>query len=324
MAQTVIPTPKGGKVRVKTTRAAFVKGLREQYILLIFLLPGVCSFLLFNYIPVLGNIIAFQNYNPVFGVFGSRLVGWENFIRIINMPSVLSALRNTLIISSLKLIFVFPSAIIFALLVNEVRNLKLKKAIQTASYLPYFLSWVVAAGLWYKILSPSDGVANHLLMALRLIDEPIYFMGKPQYFYPIIVLSDIWKGVGWNAIIYIAAIASISPDLYEAATMDGANKLQKTWHITLPGIKPTIILLLIMAVSSILNAGFDQVYTMQNNVVMNVSDILDTLILRTLTVGGMRDMAYGAAIGLIKSVFGILLFITVNKGSRWLFGESML
>jgi putative aldouronate transport system permease protein len=296
---------------------------RAQGVLLLFILPGFVSFLLFTYVPFYGIIIAFQNYNPVIGFLRSPFVGLDNFRTIFRSFTFVNALRNTVVISFLKILFVFPMPILFALMIHELRQVAFKRSVQTISYLPHFISWVVAAGLWYKILSPNDGFVNLILTRLNLIRDPIYFMGRKELFYPIILLSAIWKDLGWGAIIYLASLTAINPELYESASIDGASRLRKMWHISLPGIKPTIVLLLILTFSNLLNAGFDQLQAMQNNVVLQVGEIIDTLVLRTLRVGGMRDLSYGAAMGFFKSVFGLGLFLMANRISRLLLGESL-
>jgi putative aldouronate transport system permease protein len=240
------------------------------------------------------------------------------------MPSFTNALRNTLIISLLKLLFVFPAPIAFALMLNEIRSVVFKRVSQTLSYLPYFLSWVVASGIIYNILSPGSGAVNTLLLQLGVIGEPVHFMGDKTMFYPLVVLSEIWKELGWGSIIYLAALTAIDPSLYEAARVDGAGRIRQMWHVSLPGMRVIMILLFILAVSNILNAGFDQIQAMQNKVVLEVSDILDTLILRTLTVGGMRDISLGAAMGLFKMIFGIAMFVAVNMLFKKLFKENMI
>lgn len=305
-------------------RKSLASRLKEQWPLWVFLFPGLLSFFLFSYLPFYGVITAFQIYNPVRGILNSRWVGLENFKYILVLPSFTNALRNTLVISLLKLLFCFPAPILFALMLNEIRSTRYKRAIQTVTYLPHFLSWVVAAGIWYRLLSPYNGALNHMLVALGLLAEGHNIIGDPSMFYPVLILTDLWKGMSWGSIIYLAAITSVNPELYEAAVMDGANRFRQTWHITLPGIKPTIVLMLILAVSNLLNAGFDQIANMTNKVVLEVGDILDTLILRTLTVGSTRDMSIGTAMGIMKSISGLLLFIIANTASRILLDESLI
>jgi putative aldouronate transport system permease protein len=301
-----------------------LRRLWSQRWLFLFLLPGFASFLLFTYVPLYGNIAAFQKYNPVRGIFGSEFAGLENFRMIFALPSFRNALRNTIAISLAKLLICSPAPILFALMLNELRNLRFKKTVQTISYLPYFVSWVVASSLWYEMLSPNGGMINEALYQLRLIDEPVNFMIHSKYIFPMLIFTELWKNLGWNSIIYLAALTAVNPELYEAAKVDGAGKLRQIWHISLPGIKPTVALMFIMNVANLLNAGFDQIYTMSNPVVLEYVDILDTLILRTLTVGGMRDLSMGVAVGIFKSAFALGLFLIANQASRTLFKESLI
>ena len=296
----------------------------SQRWLLLFMLPGILSFFMFTYLPIYGNIAAFQKYNPVLGILKSPFVGIDNFRMIFTLPTFRRALRNTITISVLKLFICFPVPIIFALMLNELKNVHFKKTVQTISYLPYFVSWVVASNLWYEMLSPNGGMVNELLYKLYIIDDPINFMIQIKFFFPTIFLTELWKNLGWNSIIYLAAITAINPELYEAARVDGASRLKQVWYISLPGIKPTIVLLFIMNVANLLNAGFDQIYTLSNPVVIEYVDILDTLILRTLTVGGIRDLSVGVAVGIFKSVVAMFLFLLANIFSRQIFQESLL
>lgn len=298
--------------------------LREQWPLLVFLLPGIIAFALFSYLPYFGLLAAFKSYNPLKGILGSKWVGFENFEYIFSLPSFRQAFTNTAIIGLLKLVFCFPAPIIFALMINEVGNRTLKRTLQTISYLPHFISWVVAGSIWYRLLSPYNGIVNDLLMKLGILQETINFVGEPSMFRGILIISDIWKELGWGAIIYLAAITSINPELYEAAVVDGANRWQQVLYITLPGIKGTIVLMLIMQFSNLINIGYDQIYNMYNDVVMEVADVLDTLILRTLSVGSMRDISLGTAMGLFKNMIGILLFLLANGVSKKLTNESLV
>ena len=297
---------------------------REQWPLFILLLPGLMSFFLFSYMPFYGVLMAFKNYNPLKGVLGSPWVGWNNFQYIFALPSFINALRNTTVIGILKLLVCYPAPILFALMLNEIRITSVKRTIQTISYLPHFISWVVAAGIWYRMLSPYNGIINQALVALGVLDEATNFVGIPSMFYQLLLVTDVWKELGWGAIIYLAAITSINPELYEAAVVDGASRFQQTLHITIPGIKSTMLLMLILAISNLLNVGFDQIYNMTNAVVMEVGDVLDTLILRTLTVGSMRDMSLGTAMGILKNTVALLLFLIANGASKYLLKESLI
>ena len=292
--------------------------------LYLFMLPGIVIFILFNYMPMIGLVMVFQKYDPVSGFFKSPWVGLDNFRQIFSMPSFASAFRNTIYISVMKLIIIFPLPIIFAILLNELRMRKFKRVVQSISYLPNFISWVIVAGIFYQLLSPETGIINFLLVKLGIIDAPIMFMSSKYWFYPIIVYTDIWKGLGFSSILYMGAIANIDQELYEAAAIDGGGRLRMAIHITLPGLKTTIILLFIFAVSGILNAGFDQLWTMGNSAVRDYSEILDTLVLRYLTRGNLADLSLGAAMGFFKSIVGIMLFLAANLVSRLLKQESLI
>jgi putative aldouronate transport system permease protein len=296
----------------------------EYRVLYLFLLPGVACFLIFNYTPMLGLVMIFQHYDPVSGFLHSQWVGLENFRRIFSSPVFGRAMRNTIVISALKLAITFPLPVIFALLLNELRRLRFKKVVQTISYLPNFVSWVIVAGIFYVMLSSDGGVVNELLLALGIIQEPVSFMASKGWFYPIIIVSDVWKNLGFNTIFYLAALASIDPQLYEAATVDGAGRFRQALHITLPGMRSTIVLLLILAISGLLNAGFDQLWTMGNMAVRDIGDILDTAVLRTLTSGTIEDLSVGATMGFFKSFIGLVLFIAANRFSKAMHQDSII
>lgn len=287
--------------------------------LYIFVVPGVIWFLIFCYQPMYGILIAFKKYEIHKGVFASEWVGFKYFFDFFTDPNFKSIMVNTLSISILKLIFGFPMPIILALLLNEVRNKTFKKVTQTISYLPFFISWVVAFGIWHDLLSIDGGVINNILMSLKLIDKPVFWFGRPQYFWGIIVISDIWKNVGFGTIIYLAAISGINPETYESAVIDGANKFRQIWHITLPFIRPTILMLLILGMGGILNAGFDQVFVMGNSAVASKSLIIDVYVVNRGIYGANYEIA--TAIGLFKSVVGVILLLTVNFAVKK-FGEE--
>jgi putative aldouronate transport system permease protein len=214
--------------------------------------------------------------------------------------------------------------VVFALLLNEIGSGFFKKLTQSVSYLPHFISWVVVSGIWYKILSYDSGLVNELLLRLGMIREPILFMGQGSLFIGVVVLSDIWKGMGWSAIIYVAALASIDQNIYEAAMIDGAGRLQRALYISVPGIMHVIVILAVFAVAGLLNAGFDQMQTFLNPMVMDVGDIVDTFILRQLTSAGVDSLSLGAAAGLFQSFIGLCLFLAVNSLARRFTGESIM
>jgi putative aldouronate transport system permease protein len=292
--------------------------------LYLFMLPGLILFLLFNYLPMIGAIMSFQHFDPVSGFFKSEWVGLRNFIEIFRLQAFFRALRNTLTIAVLRIVIEFPCPIIFALLLNEIRAMKFKKTVQSISYLPNFISWVIVAGIWYQILSPSSGILNQALIVLGIIKEPVFFMQSKIWFFPIIIFTSIWKNLGFSSILYMASIAGIDQELYEAAEVDGAGRFRKMYYITLQGMKNTIVLLFILAISGLLNAGFDQFWTMGNAAVRDVSEILDTLVLRYLTQGSFKDLSLGAAAGMFKSVVGVVLFFAANLVSKKLKQESLI
>ncbi len=255
--------------------------------------------------------MAFQQYDPVSGFLGSPWVGLYNFQRLFSTPTFGRAFRNTIIISSLKLLICFPMPILVSLLINELRRARVKKTIQTVVYIPNFVSWVIAAGLWYSLLGNS-GVVNNVLMSLGLVKEPVMFMQSLGWFYPVILFTDLWKTLGYNTIFYMSAMSSISTEQYEAAMIDGAGRLKQAIYITLPSISKTIVLMFILQVGSLMSAGFDQMWTMSNLATRELSDILDTAVLRTLTSGTINDLSVGAAMGLFKSVISLALFMVTN------------
>lgn len=268
------------------------------------ILPGLVLIILFSYVPMAGIMIAFQKFIPAKGLFGDqRWIGLDNFEYVMNLPSFNQVLWNTLFISSLKLILGLIVPIIFAILLNELKNEVIKRSVQTTIYLPYFLSWVVLGGILIDILSPSSGIVNELLDSLGL--KRIFFLGDNHWFPFTLVSSDIWKNFGYGTIIYLAAITGIDPGLYESATIDGANRWHKIWHITLPGMRMVIVLLSVLSLGQLLNAGFDQVFNLYSPQVYQSGDILDTFVYRI----GLLDAQYGVAtaVGLFKSLVSLIL-----------------
>lgn len=276
------------------------------------LLPGIIYFIIFHYVPMYGAIIAFKDFKAALGIMGSKWVGLKNFIDFFHHPSFGPVLINTLIISLYKIVCGFPAPIILALLLNEVRSVGYKRTIQTISYLPHFLSWVVIGGLAIKMLSPSSGAINMIIKSMGF--EPIYFMAEPRYFRTILVLTDIWKEIGWGSIIYLAALSGVDPQLYEAAIVDGASKWRQLWSITIPSIAPTIIIMFILRIGGVMNAGFEQIFVMYSPNVYSVSDIIDTFVYRIGLESAKYSMA--TAIGLFKSVIGFLLIVITNRLSK--------
>jgi putative aldouronate transport system permease protein len=309
---------------IMETNKDISRRILDHTTLYIFMLPGIVLFLLFNYLPMFGVVMAFQQFDPVSGFLKSEWVGLHNFVEIFKLPAFLLAFRNTLIIATIRLVIEFPTPIIFALLLNELRVRKFKRTVQSVSYLPNFMSWVIVAGIWYQMLSPESGIVNQALLALNVIKEPIFFMQTKNLFYPVLIFTSIWKNLGFASILYMASIAGIDQEQYEAAVMDGAGRLRQMRHITLPGMKSTIVLLFILAVAGLLNAGFDQLWTMGNPAVRDISEILDTLVLRYLTRGNFKDLSLGAAMGMFKAVVGLILFFVANLVSRKLNQDSLI
>lgn len=289
----------------------------EQRYLFLLLLPSLIWVILICYAPMTGLYMAFINYTPKGnGYFAdlasAQFVGFDWF-KYFFSTDFLIIMRNTLATSLLTLLFSFPLPIILAICLNEVKSAGAKKFVQTASYLPYFISWVIAANIFITFLS-ADGVINHLLMAIGFTDEQILFFQKGPYFWWIIAIANAWKVLGYNAIIYLAAVSGISQDMYEAADVDGATRVQKIWYITLPALKPTIMVLLILAIGGVLNTGFEQQLLMANDSILNYSDVLDTYAYRYGLKNGMYS--YGTAVGLFKSVVSFILVMGANSLSK--------
>lgn len=289
-----------------------------KYLFLMFI-PAIIYFVVFCYVPMYGVIISFQDYYPRLGITGSEWVGFKHFEKLFTGRYFFPVMRNTLIISICKLLFGFPAPIILCLLLNEVRNLKFKKVVQTISYLPHFISWVVLASIVQTILSPSSGVVNYIIQLLG--GEPIFFMGRSDWFRKVIVGSSIWRDTGWQTVVFMAAILSIDPQLYEAADLDGAGRFQKMIYVTLPCIAPTIIIMFIMATGNVIQDDFDQIYNMLNAKVMDVGDVIGTYTYRM----GIEKMnfSYATAVGLFKNVVSLILVTFTNAFSRKLSGSSL-
>jgi len=288
----------------------------QLYTLLI--LP-IIYYVIFKYGPMLGNIIAFRSYVPGGSVFGEEWVGLKYFQLFISDPTFWNVFKNTLIISVLQLVIGFPFPIIFALLLNEIRVKKFKKFVQTVSYLPYFLSTVVVAGMIQELLSPSSGVVNMVIK--HFTGHTIAFLSLPQWFRTIYVGSGVWQGLGWGAILYLAALTNINMELYESAKIDGANRWQQTLHVTIPGIMPTIVILLILNIGSLLAVGYEKIMLLYNPLTYSTADVLSTYLYRM----GLEsnNFSYATAIGLFESIIGLILVSAANWFSRK-FSETSL
>jgi len=302
------------QIAVKQNRSSRWFRLKSQFELQSMIWPGLIFLFIFAYIPMYGILIAFKEYDMFLGVTGSPWVGLDHFKEFFVDPNFMQVLRNTLAINGLSLLIGFPAPILFALLLNEITSSKFKRFVQTISYLPHFVSWVVFGGLIITILSPTNGIMNYLLVSLGIISEPIHFLGEASYFWYILVGGELLKGLGWGAIIYIAAIAGVDQELYEAATIDGAGRFQKMWYVTLPSIMGTIVIMLIFAISAILNTGFEQILVLQNALNLDTSETVDTYVYKT----GLRQMrySYSTAVGLAKSVVAIILLLGANYVSK--------
>jgi putative aldouronate transport system permease protein len=289
---------------------------RDLFIYLL-ILPGVLYFLLFKYVPMWGILISFQNYSPYLGFFHSEWIGFDHFQRFFSNSDFSILFRNTMAINLLNLIFFFPLPILVSLLLNELKVEWFKKTLQSIIYLPHFLSWVIIAGISFLALSKDQGVINQLLESTG--HEKMDFLTQPHYFWVLLTLQSIWKELGWGTVIFLAAISSVDPQLYEAARMDGAGRLRQMWNVTLPGIRNVIIILLILRIGHIMDVGFEQVYLMMNGAVSSVADVFDTYVYRVGIQQG--DFSYSTAVGVFKSVVGVLLVIGANKLAKQ-FGEE--
>jgi len=296
------------KVTMTQKRKELFKKYKKQKWLLLALLPGLLYYIVFHYAPMYGVIIAFKNFNFNTGILNSEWVGLDNFKLFLSSPDFLSVMKNTLVISFLNLLVSFPAPILLAIMLNEVGNARYKKIVQTVSYLPHFLSWVILAGLFTEILSPSRGVVNYLIM--KLGGEPIGFLTSNTWFRWVLVFTSAWKEVGWSSIIYLASVTNIDPVLYEAACIDGASRIKQIWHVTIPSLIPTITIMLIFAVGKVINDNFDQIYNLYKPVVYPTADVISTYVYRM----GIEKMEYSlaSAVGLFKNIIALILVLSTN------------
>lgn len=298
-------------VKVKITW----KEIKKQKELILISIPFVVYALLFCYAPLIGWVMAFQKYKPVQGFFHSKFVGLDNFkFLFVDNPDFLRVIRNTLAMGVINLVLSLVFAIGFALILNEVIRKGPKKLVQTVSYLPHFLSMIIVCGILKDALSIDNGIVNEILVKLHILKEPINFFTYKSLFWWIVGFANVWKETGWNSIIYLAAITAINPDLYEAASIDGAGRLHKMWNITLPGIKPTIFILLLINIGNVLNAGFEIQYLLTNGLVQSVSQTIDIYVLKF----GISQCNYslGTAAGIFKSVVSIILIFLANSAAK--------
>ncbi|MFC9709414.1 ABC transporter permease [Paenibacillus sp. NPDC056933] len=291
---------------------------RNKALWLLFL-PCLLYYLIFRYAPMFGLVITFKDYNLFKGIWASDWVGFKYYRMFLENPDFWPLMKNTFLLGLYKLVFGFPAPILLAILLNEVRRAAFKRFVQTVSYLPHFISNVIVASMVIMFLSPTGGLINNLLAGIGI--EPINFMNEPGLFRGIYVLSEIWQHIGWETIIYLAALTAIDPQLYEAADMDGASRLRKIWHVTLPGISPAIVITLILNIGKVLEIGFEKVFLMQNPAIYDTADIISTYVYRVGMVQG--NFSYGASIDLFMGVISLIFIYTANWLSRRLSETSL-
>lgn len=304
---------------MKSKKKAFriVTELRKHKLLYLMIFPGLLYFILFKYLPMGGMIIAFQDYQPYQGITGSPWVGFKHFIRLFSEPTFFMLLSNTLILFAMNILFFFPLPIILALMLNEVRHRLFKSTIQTIIYIPHFMSWVIIVSITYVFLTVDGGVLNEIIAALG--GQKISFLTSPEWLRTMYIGQIIWKEIGWSTIIFLAAITVVDTQLYEAAGMDGAGRLRKMWHVTLPAIRPVIITLLILKIGSTLDLGFEHMYLLLNSLNREVAEIFDTYIYTAGLKNG--QLSYSTAVGIFKGVVGLILVVASNKLAKKL-GED--
>ncbi len=293
----------------KVKKRSFLFNLKKYKLLYLMIFPGLIYFIVFKYFPMGGLVIAFQDYQPFLGITGSPWVGFKHFIRLFTEPTFFMLLRNTLILFALNIVIFFPMPIILALMLNEVRNKYFKNAVQTIIYIPHFMSWVIIVSITYVFLTLDGGIINEFIVSLG--GKKISFLTSPEWLRTIYIGQIIWKELGWSTIIYLAAITVVDPQLYEAAEMDGAARLRKTWHITLPAIRPVIITLLILKIGSTLDLGFEHMYLLLNSLNREVAEIFDTYIYTAGLKNG--QLSFSTTVGLFKGVVGLVLVMASNK-----------
>jgi len=293
--------------------------VRDRYLYLL-LIPIIAYYIIFKYGPMYGVIIAFKNFRFSDGIWGSEWIGLRHFKSLFGSRDFYMVLRNTLMLNVYSLIFGFPVPIVLAILINEVHNRIFKRTVQSLLYIPHFISWVVLGGIWISLLSPSTGVVNTVLNKVFGI-KPIYFLAD-KFWWPIMfVISGIWQGAGWGTIIYLAAITNIDPELYEASYVDGASKWRQIWHITLPGIRSTIAILLVLRMGGMMNVGFEHVFVLQNSAVRSVSEVISTFVYRAGILN--TQYSYTTAVGLFQSLVSMILVVATNRITRALGEEGL-
>ncbi len=300
------------------TRNRLLTSIARQKNIYIMLIPVIAYYVLFAYVPMFGNIMAFQDYKITRGIFESNFVGFKHFNSFLNDVYFWRLIKNTIRINVYGLVFGFPAPIIFALLLNEVRNISFKKTVQTITYMPHFISTVIICGMITSFVA-REGVINSIIVSLG--GSPLEFMTDPKYFVGIYTISGIWQNMGWSSIIYISALSSIDQELYEAASIDGASRWKQTIHITIPGILPTVSILLIMQIGQMLSVGFEKVMLLYNPSIYETADIISTYVYRQGILGA--NYSYSAAVGLFNSVVNFILLVSVNAFSRKISGNGL-
>ena len=298
----------------KERRSEFFKMLKKHRMFYLFLLPAVVMVFLFSYMPFWGILIAFKDFKMARGIMGSEWVGLEHFRKLFSDPNFYRVLKNTLIIGISTLLTTFPVTIIFTILVNEILNTKFKKVVQTVTYLPHFLSWVVVGTFAYQILSPSSGIVNTILVNLGILDKSVYFMAQPNMFVPIYLIVNLWKGTGYSIVVYLAVISGIDTEQYEAVSIDGANRFQKILYVTLPAMLPTICVMLILNIGTIITVGFDPIFNLYNDATYQTADVISTFVYRKGMVDAQFD--YSTAVGLFQNVVSLTLVLLSNWFAR--------
>ncbi|MDQ0257062.1 putative aldouronate transport system permease protein [Evansella vedderi] len=304
--------------KIKKRKESRLNYIKRNYILYLFLAPAVVSVFIFNYIPMYGVLIAFQNFSVMRGIWGSDWVGLAHFTSFLTSPNFFQIFLNTIKLSSYELIIGFPVPVLLALMLNQVRRAGIKKNIQLVIYAPYFISTVVIAGMLFMFLSPA-GPINSLLGLF--MDRPISFMSEPDYFRTIFIASGIWQGAGFASIVYVAALSNTDPQLHDAATIDGASLLQRIWHIDIQVLKPVMAVLFILAIGGIMGVGFEKAYLLQTDRNLPASEIIDTYVYKRGLLAG--DWSFGAAVGLFNTIIGLILLVTANQVVKRLKGETL-
>lgn len=307
------------KIFKKNKRSVLWRRIKRNRQIYLLLLPVLVFLIVYSYVPMYGITLAWKDYYRSKGILGSPWVGWENFELMFSMPQFARAVKNTLIISVVKLLVTFPLPIILALLINEVRSKSYRRVVQTFTYLPHFISWVIIGGLVKNFLSYENGAVNNLLASMGV--DRVAFLNEPAYFIPILLFAEIWKGVGWGSIIYLSSMTGIDPNLYEAAQLDGCGRFRSVFYITLPSIMPTVSVMLVLAIAGIMNAGFDPIYNLYNPATYSVADIIDTLSFRLFKED--QNWELSAAVGLFKTTINFILMIFGNYATKKMTGYSM-